>query len=519
MGPRITKIITVAVAILAVAAPIKLAIYLAAKEARDTETNSALDYAKDALARSDSTTDQITRGVASLMALQSVDPCSDASVELMRKIDLASSYIQSIGYMRGNQLVCSSLGLEGKGLNLGPVDWTQRDGAKIRANVQLPFAKGISFIVVETQHYAAIIHKDLPLDIRADAKGLALAAISSSNGQVFTSKGYIKPSWFDALAGKSETAFIDGDHVVAVVASQRYEIASIAALPIAHLAQRTRTVASLIILGGVLVGIALSIVVLYRARQRMAMPTILKTALRRGEFFMVYQPIVDLQTNQWVGAEALIRWRRPDGQMVRPDIFIPVAEDAGLIRQVTQHVVGLIANDAADLFKRRPDFHIGINLSAEDLHADETVGMLNGLKIATGAGAGNLLVEITERGFADPEKAREIVRQLRSIGMPVAIDDFGTGYSSLSYLESFEIDYLKIDKSFVDTIGTDAATSHVVQHIVEMARSLGLKMIAEGVETSVQAEFLRSRGVQYAQGWLFSKPMSLPDLLSASGKQ
>jgi sensor c-di-GMP phosphodiesterase-like protein len=238
---------------------------------------------------------------------------------------------------------------------------------------------------------------------------------------------------------------------------------------------------------------------------------VLRVAAKRREFILEYQPVVDLTTGRWVGAEALVRWKCA-GQIVRPDSFIPVAEESGVITVITRCVAEIVANDLPMLLQIHPEFRMAMNLSAADLRSDETLDLLRRVVRTPGVEPENLMVEATEHGFLQGDEAQQLISAIREMGIGVAIDDFGTGYSSLGRLQTLELNSLKIDKSFIDTIGTDGATSQVVPHIIQMGHSLGLEMVAEGVETEIQADYLRRSGVLHAQGYLFSKPITLQAL-------
>lgn len=520
MDERRTKWLAVLGIILAIALPVGLAIFLAHHESLAQEKQRALGYAREVLIRSDQTTDEVEASFAALANSPDPEPCSPYNTELMRRLDVSSAMVQAIGILDGTRIVCTSLTGRDQPIELGPPQIDTPTGDKIWIGAELPFARGVRFLVIARGQYAAIVHRNLPISVSSADPELLLAEVALPARIVITGRGDVKTSWLNQLHQGSETTFADSNDVIALAVSKRYPLAAIAALPASQMNEMAWSIARWLVPCALLMGVLLAWAAITLARAQLALPMVLKAALKRKELFMVYQPVVDLRTGKWVGAEALIRWNRPGGEAVRPDVFIVAAEDSGLIAQVTRQVVlQQVSRHAEILFREFPDFHIAINLAAEDLQSEHTVALLQEMVTATGARAGNLMVEATERSFADPTTVRGIINALRKVGIRIAIDDFGTGYSSLSFLESVHFDLLKIDKSFVDTVQTGAATSQVIHHIIEMAKALRLEMIAEGVETKAQAQFLRDRGVQYAQGWLFAEPMLFEQMVEELREQ
>ena len=241
----------------------------------------------------------------------------------------------------------------------------------------------------------------------------------------------------------------------------------------------------------------------------------LPAAIRERQISLVYQPIVDLKTGRTVGCEALARWQHPELGRVPPDRFIAIAEETGLIRDLGLYIldraIGEFAAAVPDM--REMGITLSVNLSFGQFAEDEFMETIREELARTGFPAGHLEFELTESMLAvEPERAIEITRSLAELGCKLAIDDFGTGYSSLALLRRFRVDYLKIDRSFIIDLEGGAAPQAVVRAAIAMAHSLGIAIIAEGVELPEQAEFLRGEGADLVQGYLFGKPMPIDEL-------
>jgi len=246
-----------------------------------------------------------------------------------------------------------------------------------------------------------------------------------------------------------------------------------------------------------------------RAVERQSVEESLRRALERRELTLHYQPKINFKTRAIVGAEALIRWTHPIRGSVSPALFIPVAEDSGLILPIGNWVLRQACEQArAWLDAGLPPATMAVNVSAKEFRAENFLEQLFIILDETGMDPELLELELTESVLMKhADSAATILRTLRDRGVQVAIDDFGTGYSSLSYLRKFPIDALKIDQSFVGEITTASDDASIVTAVISMARSLRLRVVAEGVETLKQLEFLEARGCDEAQGYYFSRPV------------
>ncbi|MGH8633524.1 MAG: putative bifunctional diguanylate cyclase/phosphodiesterase, partial [Burkholderiales bacterium] len=245
------------------------------------------------------------------------------------------------------------------------------------------------------------------------------------------------------------------------------------------------------------------------AQQRLVIENDLRHAVERNEFLLHYQPQLDLKSGAIIGFEALVRWRHPQRGMVPPSDFIAAAEESGLIGPLGEWVLRQACTEArAWRDAGHPELQVSVNCSAQQFQREGFVETVDLILSGTGLPASCLELEITESVIV--QRSEEVIARLAALdtmGVRISIDDFGTGYSSLSYLKRFAIHQLKIDQSFVRDISSDPDDAAIVSAIIAISHSLGLKVVAEGVETAEQLAFLRSLGCDGAQGYYFSRPV------------
>ncbi|MDX1584706.1 MAG: EAL domain-containing protein, partial [Thermoanaerobaculia bacterium] len=245
---------------------------------------------------------------------------------------------------------------------------------------------------------------------------------------------------------------------------------------------------------------------------------------QNDEFVLHYQPLIDVDTGKPFGVEALIRWAHPTIGIIPPGDFIPLAEETGLIVQIGEWVLATACREIANIQKvMGPEFSVSVNLSPRQFYQQEFPKRVAQEIESCEIYPTSLMLEITESdAMRNAETTIETMSRLKRVGVKLAVDDFGTGYSSLDYLKRFPIDALKLDRTFVKDVDTDHGDAAIATAVIAMAHSLGLKVVAEGVENEAQLGFLRQQRCDQIQGFFYSRALSYPDLrtfLTSGGEE
>lgn len=477
-----------------------LILYLQAERALKQSTELT---AEEAIRQFDLMLDNTAQAARELLPLAG-QTCNDVKLALREQVT-RRPFVRSTNLVWDNNLYCSSLFGDYQE-KVNPGDYTQGKLWLMNGNPVTPDTALLVYRLTEGNQGALTT-----LD------GYHLSNVLRLIGRKTALLLQVGPNWLSA-DGKVHTDALPALPVAeSKLTSSRYAFTVAAGFPEGetwrYMSSEYPPLFSLLIFFGVVSG-----AIGHVLQQRSSSPSHeLRRALEAEEFVPYFQPVVHGDTKAWSGAEVLMRWNHPKEGLVRPDLFIPFAEHSGLIVPMTRSLMrqtAMLLAPAAASFDG--PFHLGINITASHCKDLELVEDCREFLGAFAPGAIILVLELTERELIEPTPiTHQLFEQLHAMGVMIAIDDFGTGHSSLGYLRQFNVDFLKIDQSFVAMIGVDALSRHILDSIIELSGKLDLGIVAEGVETEEQSAYLTEHGVNFLQGYLFGRPMPGAEFISA----
>ncbi|QYD68040.1 EAL domain-containing protein [Paraburkholderia edwinii] len=496
----------IALTCVATVAPVLTSLYAAREDALARAQRDLHQFAAKAVIRSELVSYQAFAAIADIARIPG-NACSPDKADALRRVVFSYRYVQDAGVYGNGIYRCSALlgDVSARAHLLPAPDWRSKDGFQVWFHQTLPLdvardtiviGRGGNYVTLDPQSYVDVI----------DPAGRSIAAVNVDVGKVFAvSSGADADEMLNAWRRAGE--FDDPHWLYSVARSSTRPLGVVARSPRPRLFGQWTTLLAVWLSAGIVVGGTLGWLTLRLLSRERSLPVLLERAIRREEIDVHYQPVVRLRDRACVGVEALARWQL-DGQVIAPDVFVPIAEERALLQPLTDLVLDKVLRELGAHLLADSAFYVSINVGSADLQTDRFLHVLRARLTGTNIHPQQLRIEATERSFLDAEATRQTIAAFRSAGHPIYIDDFGTGYSSLAYLQNFRVDVLKIDKSFIDTIAQEAASSIVAPHIIAMAHALGLEIVAEGIEHEAQVDYLLLRGVQYGQGWLFAKALT-----------
>ncbi|EFG1227931.1 EAL domain-containing protein [Escherichia albertii] len=444
--------------------------------------------------------------------------CTPAHQKRMLNIIRNYLYINELIYAHDNHFLCSSLMAPANGYMIAPADYKRAPNVSIYYYRDTLFFSGYKMTYMQRGNYVAVINPLFWSEVMSDDPTLQWGVYDTVTNAFFSLSKLASTETFSPLIHQNELTLERNGYLYAIVHSTKRPIAAIVATSKQSLLSHFYNHLIFALPAGILGSLVLLLLWLRISQEYRSPKRKLQRALEKRQLCLYYQPIIDIKTEKCIGAEALLRWPGNQGQVMNPAEFIPLAEKEGMIEQVTDYVIDNVFSELGAYLATHADRYISINLSASDFHTSRVIARTNQKTEQYAVRPQQIKFEVTEHAFLDVTKMTPIIQAFRQAGYEVAIDDFGIGYSNLHNLKSLNINILKIDKSFVETLTTHKTSHLIAEHIIELAHSLGLKTIAEGVETEEQVNWLHKRGVRYCQGWFFAKAMP-PQVFMAWAEQ
>lgn len=498
--------------------PLIIGVFFTTLDARHTVQQQQVSAANTLLSQAERMSDSAWNMITVLRQFHH-QPCSQIQSQLQR-IGSLNPYFRAIGKIEQGKIACSSVYGSRPGLlkemimRNAPVTGKAWWSLSIAGTSGVPDRPAVIFMrdLPDGESFWAVIDGQYLIDF--------MRAISSSHLYHFSMEfNHGAPISFGDSQIAASSWF---EPPIYQATSSRYPLSVTLIASPSELVSAWRQVMFIIMPMAAIFSILLMMLMANWLQRHISWRDEIRRAIARGQFRAHYQPVYDNRLQRCSGAEALLRWTTPDGNGVRPEIFIGAAEAEGMIVPLTRHLLDLIAEDVQS-WQVEPHFHLAINVAADHLqHPDFVDDMLH---FAERVKDKQFLItlELTERSLIrDGVAVARKLEQLRHSGMKVAIDDFGTGHCSLSYLQTFTMDYLKIDRGFINAIESLDGRTPVLDAIIQLSRELELEVLGEGVETALQFRYLQRRGVIFIQGYYYARPMdnaALVTWLADQGEQ
>jgi len=444
------------------------------------------------------------------LAAQGVNGCRPDQIEAMRRASLTTAWVRQFSVLGvAGQPLCADIGLPGPVKVLTARNIRDSNGEITDAEIEVVQLGDLDQRMVRLRlpvgpagnHSLAALLLPEVLIARLGLKneaGSGYAKLASVDGTMITETGQ-RPADSEALSEISRNARISDRFGLRVSTSHPQIAAEVALSDLREIA---------IAMTGILSLALIAFALILRLRQRDNPVAELERALQNDEFVPYYQPIVDITNGRLRGAEVLMRWRKSDGTVLPPAAFIPLAESSGLIFAMTRSIMRRAIADMSQAYSLRPKLKLGFNMTAEHFSNETIVRDLRAIVERSSIRFSQIFLEITERQpLENLNRTRRVIAMLQDLGVRIAIDDVGAGHGGLSYILKLGADIIKIDKMFVDALGNDTHSVTIIETLVDLAESMRMDIIAEGVETFEQVIALRERGIRTAQGYVFAPPL------------